>query len=243
MQSPRAITAGKELFRSTSSYFCEHQHRRSRPRGSLWRRLLATTALVGVVWPLAGHGVEIREGNVDLLRSEFLSKPFTNFDQLLYSLEQQASEAAKDFRLEKSIFLVSTLHYPSAKVGYDQKLSRVGIAFPITVSRMVEPWRPGCERFVGDLAQTFGLAALGSEAVHLDPQLREAGVRAFFSQHLGPQLSIDTVPTSSLQPLIDAIVIVATFSVERTDKKGLVYSRQCALDVRTGRTSYFEHTY
>lgn len=188
-------------------------------------------------------GLDIEKGSVDLLKSEALSRPVTIFDQLLYSLEKEAIEDAKDLRPEKNDFNLSTLHYASAKVTYEKKIARVGVIFSATVSSMNDPWREVCERHVHRMALTLGVLSLGSQATHPNPEMKDAEIRVFFSRHLGPNVSLGNMPVASLQPFLDEVVVIVQFSVERADKKGLAYIRQCALDIKNNHMKYYEHKY
>lgn len=172
-----------------------------------------------------------------------LSRPFTIFDQLLYSLEKQAIEYAKHLRPEKNDFTLSTLHYPSATVAYEKEISRVGVTFPVTVSGMNDPWRQVCERHVKSMALDLGVLSLGSQAAHPNHEMKAWGVHGFFSRYLGPKVSLENMPVTSLQPFLDAVVVIVTFSVTGADKKGLAYLRQCALDIKSNRMKYYEHRY
>ncbi len=188
-------------------------------------------------------GLDIEKGNTDLLKSEALSRPFTIFDQLLNSFEKEAIQDAKYLRPEKNDFKLSTIHYPSARVTYEKKISRVGVTFPVYVSGMNDPWREVCERHIRYMAITLGVSSLGSQATHPNPAMRDAGVVEFFARYLGPSVTLENTTVSSLRPFLDAVVIIISFSVERTDKKGLAYIRQCALDIKSDQMKYYEHKY
>jgi hypothetical protein len=92
-----------------------------------------TTHLLALSSPLtvtAEDGLTIEKGSVDLLNSEVLSRPFTIFDQLLFSLGKEAAKNAKylvpenqDFRPSKRAGDVFT------KVRYEKGNSRVGVLF------------------------------------------------------------------------------------------------------------------
>jgi hypothetical protein len=191
----------------------------------------------------AAAGLDIQKGDVDLLKSEALSRPFTVFEQLLYSLEKEAIEDAKDLQPVNNDFKLSRLHYPSATVTYEKKTSRVGVTFPVTVSGMNDPWREVCERHIRYMALSLGVLGLGSQATHPNPGMKDAGVHQFFSRYLGPSMTLENTPVASLRPFLDAVVVIVSFSVERTDKKGLAYIRQCALDIKSDHMEYFEHKY
>lgn len=61
------------------------------------RKLIAylVLALFTPLTVTAGDELTIEKGSVDLLKSEVLSRPFTIFDQLLYSLGKEAAQKAK----------------------------------------------------------------------------------------------------------------------------------------------------
>lgn len=206
-------------------------------------RFVALNVLLFISIAASASGLDIQKGDIDLLKSEALSRPFTIFDQLLYSLEKEAIEDAKYLRPEKNDFKLSTVHYPSATVTYEKKISRVGVTFPVTVSGMNDPWREVCERHIRYMALTLGVLGLGSQAAHPNPEMKDAGVQQFFSRYLGPSVTLENTPVASLRPFLDAVVVIVSFSVERTDKKGLAYIRQCALDIKSDHMEYFEHKY
>jgi len=188
-------------------------------------------------------GIEIEKGSVDLLKSEALSRPFTVFDQLLYGLEGKANEDLKYLLPRKNDFTLSEDYDPNVTVGYAKGILRVGVTYFVRVSTMNEPWREVCERHVQIMASLLGVSHLGSQVANQHPEIRDREVRGFFSRYLGSGGSIETIPVSSLQPFVDAILVSVEFSVERSDKKGLAYERQCLLDIKSNRIKYYEYKY
>jgi hypothetical protein len=188
-------------------------------------------------------GLDIEKGNADLLKSQTLSRPFSMFDQLLYSLAIVANENANYFKAEKKDFTPWTHYYPSANVTYEKEIARVAVTFPVTVSHMNDPWRQVCEQHARNMAMDLGVLGLGSQAAHPNPDMKTEGIRQFFSRHLGPSVLLDNMLIASLQPFLDAMVVIVDFSVQSSDKKGLVYFRQCALDIKNDRMKYNEYRY
>ena len=118
-------------------------------------------ALFSALTVTAEDGLDIEKGSVDLLKSEVLSRPFTIFDQLLFSLGKEAAKNAKylvpenqDFRPSKRAGDVFT------KVRYEKGNSRVGVLFDMTVSGMNDPWQGVCKRHVEHMALFLGVQGL-----------------------------------------------------------------------------------
>lgn len=206
-------------------------------------RLATFGILLLISVTVTAAGLDIEKGRVDLLKSEALSRPFTIFDQLLYSLQKEATEAAKYLRPKNNEFRFSKLHYSSAEVGHEEIISRIGIVFPVIVSGMNDPWREVCKRNADHMAQTLGVVWLGSQVTHPNPELQSVSVRMFFTKHLGANIPRRNIPVESLRSFLDALVIIVDFRVERAGGKGLAYIRQCALDVRNNQMKYYEHKY
>lgn len=204
--------------------------------------------LVLILAPLTASAkaeLEIENGSVDLLKSEVLSRPFTIFDQLLYSLGKEAAQNSKylqprnqNFRPPKHGLVVST------EVRYEKGNSRVGVMFDMTVSGMNDPWRDVCKEHVRDMAMSLGIDGLGSQVARppSDPEIKAAQAHHFFSRHLGMKwFSRDDMPYAALQPFIDSMVIIGVYRVE--GGRALAFLRYCALDIKSERITYYEHKY
>jgi hypothetical protein len=190
----------------------------------------------------AEQGLSIEKGNVDLLKSDVLSRPFTIFDQLLYSLGKEAAENAKYLRPENDDFRPSRhVRDVSTEVRYEKGNSRVGVLFDMTVSGMNDPWRDVCKRHVEYMALALGIHSLGSQVAHPDPAIKGSGVQVFFSRHLGHKWSQDDIPVAALQPFIDSMVVIGGYKVERGET--LAFLRYCALHINNGHMTYYEHKY
>jgi hypothetical protein len=198
--------------------------------------------LVLILIPLstsADSELEIETGNVDLLNSEALTRPYTVFDHLLYSLDREVNEVAKNLRPEKNDFRPSKSANDSARVTYEKEVSRVGVLFEKTISNIDDPWRKVCERHVRRMAKDLGVSELGSEQASVPP---EGPVRAFFKRHLGPTVFRDR-SVAPLQAFLDALVVVGQFKVETADRKRVAHLFSCALNIKNDRMTYFEHKY
>jgi hypothetical protein len=202
-------------------------------------------SLVLILIPLSASAkvdLEIENGSVDLLKSEVLSRPFTIFDQLLYSLGKEAAQNAKYLQPENQDFRPSKhLRDIFTEVRYEKGNSRVGVLFDMTVSGMNDPWREVCNRHVKDMALFLGVRSLGSQIAHPNPEIKASGVHLFFSRYLGPKWSQDDIPVASLQPFIDSMVIIGGYKVE--GGQTLAFLRYCALDIKNGHITYYEHKY
>ena len=191
---------------------------------------------------IAEDGLNIEKGNVDLLRSDVLSRPFTIFDQLLYSLGKEAAENAKYLRPENDDFRPSRHGRDvSTEVRYEKGNSRVGVLFDVTVSGMNDPWRDVCKRHVEQMALSLGVRYLGSQVAHPDPAIKNSEVQVFFSRYLGPKWSRDDIPVAALQPFIDSMVVIGGYKVEGV--RTLAFLRYCALHINNGHMTYYEHKY
>ena len=199
-------------------------------------------ALFSPLTVTAEDGLTIEKGSVDLLKSEVLSRPFTIFDQLLYSLGKEAAENAKYLKPENQDFRPSErLRDVFTEVRYEKGNSRVGVLFDMTVSGMNDPWREVGKRHVETMALFLGVRALGSQIAHPNPEIKVSGVHQFFSRYLGPKWSQDDMPAASLQPFIDSMVIIGGYKVE--GGRTLAFLRYCALHINNGHMTYYEHKY
>jgi hypothetical protein len=61
----------------------------------------------------------------------------------------------------------------------------------------------------------------------------------FLQRLLGQDLIEDEAKIISLQPFIDAIVVIVKFSVWKDGK--FSFSRHCARDIKSKRMTYFEY--
>ncbi len=181
--------------------------------------------------------LDIEKGNVDLLRSEVLAKPFTIFDQLLYSLNKQAEEAVQNLRPENNDFRVARDSLKNGSVYYSQKMLRVGMLFMIFVNSIDDPWREVCRRHAQHMAIYMGIP-YGPQK---DSFFIDGRASAFFSAHLGPTVSGNSTLLASLKPFLDAVIISVQFNVLNDDT--VAYLRRCDLDTNTNRVTYFEHKY
>jgi hypothetical protein len=205
-------------------------------------RIVICLVLVLLLIPLstsADSELEIETGGIDLLKSEALARPYTVFDHLLYSLDKEVNEAAKNLRPEKNDFRPSKYANDSARVTYEKEVSRVGVLFEKTISGMDDPWRKVCERHVRRMARDLGVSGLGSEQA-LVPE--EGLVRTFFKRHLGPTVFRDR-SMAPFQAFLDALVVIGQFKVEPADRKRVAHLFSCALNIKNDHMTYFEHKY
>lgn len=206
------------------------------------RVMRIVVCLVLVLIPLstsADSELEIETGSIDLLKSDALARPYTVFDHLLYSLDKEVNEVAKNLRPEKNDFRPSKYANDSARVTYEKEVSRVGVLFEKTISGMDDPWRKVCERHVRRMARDLGISGLGSEQASVP---EEGVVRAFFKRHLGPTVFRDR-SVAPLQAFLDAMVVIGQFKVEAADRKRVTHLFSCALNIKNDHMTYFEHKY
>lgn len=182
----------------------------------------------------------ITKGTVDLPNTEPFSRPYTVFDQLLFSLQGRAMRSIGVIRPYKNDFRFSDSEFPSpspeSKVSYDEEAKRIGIKVSVFVTAMDNPWEAVCERHVKRLTSYFSLG------MHRPgDSLYDGSVRIFFEDLLGPNYG--DVPIESLRPFMDAIVVLLDFVVVDTARKKLAYLRQCAFDASTWKIAYKEFKY
>jgi len=177
-------------------------------------------------------GIEIEKGSSDLPKAEGLSRPFTVFDHLLYSLGREAIEAAKAIQPINNDF---TPRWPqsdvaSGSVGYVRAQGRVFVTFDLDVTGMNDPWREVCERHIRYMAVYMRLSGTGSQSAGFST-MREL----FIVRHLGTTFAGDDTQADSLQLFLDALVVMGRFS--SPDRL-----RSCALDIKTNRMTYYDYT-
>lgn len=183
----------------------------------------------------------IEKGSVDLPKNEALAKPFTVLDQLLYSLKLEAMRASKFFNPENDDFrlLKYSDDHPQVDVQYTKDQRRVGISFELSVQGMDDPWEQVCERHIRKMTQILVLEEAGS--IRDKPSFNDRDTlayrRVFLQGLLGQVLIEDEAKVISLQPFIDAIVVIGKFSVW---KDGKFSYRHCARDIKSKKMTYFE---
>lgn len=188
----------------------------------------------------ANNGLDIKMGSADLFENSVLSRPFTVFDQLLYNLEKRAKDVTLT-PLKNEFRAAYGSSHVSAGVRYERRISRIGLVFKIMVSGMDDPWRRVCEFHLTTITKHLWVANLGSQAPHSYPSLKDGQKKFFYSLLLGPVIDSDALSIESLQPFLDALVIVLEFEVISPNTTGIAYVRQCALDVKTDHITYQEH--
>jgi len=189
-------------------------------------------------------GIEFEKGSFDLLNTEVFSNPFTIFDQLLYSLGKETTKAAEGIRPITNDFTPkwkNSMDAARGTVEYSKKLSRVFVTFDLSVTSLNDPWREVCERHIRRAASDLGVAGLGSQG-HSANYSNETWRKMFFQKHLGPKATVDETQVDSLQPFLDALVLMGRFAVDGKEKSP-AYLRSCALDIKTDRMMYYEYKY
>lgn len=201
--------------------------------------ILVSTSAIG----FTQERIDLDKGKTDLLKNEGLSQPFTVLDQLLYSLQKEADADAKYFRPEDDDFRIGSGDSwgATASVAYDRGLLRVGVAFAVTVTGMNDPWREVCKKHVKEMAVILGVLLPHGEQASSD--MGKTLLRVTAARYLGPMAQSGQVPITSLRDFFDSIVVTGRFPVSGRNGKGLRYLRQCWLDTRSGRMSYYEHRY
>lgn len=185
-----------------------------------------------------GADIEIEKGSSDLFQSKGLSRPFTIFDQLIYSLGREAVEAAKEIQPIKNDFtpLWPGMDTPRGSVGYSWARRRVFVTFDLSVTAMNDPWREVCERHIRYMASHMMLRGLGSQSAEFSNWQQ-----LFLQRHLGTTFA-EAGDADSLQPFMDALVVMGRFYVSATEKTPR-YLRSCALDIKTDRMTYHQYNY
>lgn len=187
----------------------------------------------------ANNELDIKMGSTDLFKNSVLSRPFTVFDQLLYNLEKRAKDVTLT-PLKNEFRAAYDSSHVSAAIRYEKSTSRIGLVFKIMVSGMDDPWRRVCEFHLTTITNHLWVANLGSQAAHPYPSQKDGQKKFFYSLLLGPMIDSDALSIESLQPFLDALVIVLEFDVIGPTTTGFAYVRQCALDVKTDHITYQE---
>jgi hypothetical protein len=187
-----------------------------------------------------GADIEIEKGGSDLLKAEGLSRPFTIFDQLLYSLGKEAVEAAKAIQPIKNDFTPRWpgMNTPTGQVGYSRTQGRVFVTFDLNVTGMNDPWREVCERHIRYMADHMMLRGLGSQSAGFSNM-----GKLFLRRHLGTAFADDDTQADSLQPFMDALVVMGRFYSPAATEKTPAHLRSCALDIKTDRMTYYDYSY
>jgi hypothetical protein len=175
-------------------------------------------------------------------KNEALAKPFTVLDQLLYSLKLEAVRASEFFDPEKDDFRLKYSDYhPQVDVQYIKEQRRVDVSFELSVQGMDDPWEQVCERHIRKIAHLLVLEEAGSirDKSGFNDRDSLAYRRVFLQRLLGQDLIEDEAKIISLQPFIDAIVVIVKFSVWKDGK--FSFSRHCARDIKSKRMTYFEY--
>ncbi len=186
----------------------------------------------------ANNELGIKMGSTDLFKNSALSRPFTIFDQLLYNLAKRAKDVTLT-PLKNEFRAAYGSSHVNAEVRYEKPASR-SVVFKIIVSGMDDPWRRVCELHLTTITNHLWVANLGSQATHSSPSLKDGQKKFFYSLLLGPMIDSDALSVESLQPFLDALVIILEFDVITPTTTGFAYVRQCALDVKTDHITYQE---